>query len=65
MFYNGSEPTLVKIFFSKMNNLPYEGATYTVVGVGDASTTYNAGEGNIYTVSLISFRGEIVNIKAI
>ena len=60
MFDNGSEITLVSSFFTKKNNLPFEEATYTLVGVGSKATTYNSGEDRrIYTMPLMDSNGEI------
>ena len=64
LFDNGSELTLISSIFAKKNNLPYEEATYTISGVGGA-TTYNAGtNGRVYTVPLVESNGETVYVKA-
>ena len=56
MFDNGSELTLVSSYFAKKNKLPYEEATYTLVGVGGAATTYSSEEdGRIYSLETVGF----------
>ena len=46
MFDNGSKLTLISSFFAKKNNLSYEEASYTISGVGGATTIYNYGDKN-------------------
>ena len=62
MFDNGSEITLVSSIFAKKNNLPFEQATYTLLGIGSNATTYN--NRKIYTVPLVDSNGEVILVKA-
>ena len=65
MFNNGSELTLVSNFFTKKHNFSYEGASYTISGVGGAESTYVSGcKGRIYGIPLQETNGDTVVVKA-
>ena len=54
--------TLVSNYFAKKNNLPFEEATYTLVGIGRNAVIYD--NGKIYTIPLLDSNREIVFVKA-
>ena len=64
LFDNGSELTLISSIFAKKNNLPYKEATYTISGVGGATTCNTATNGRVFTVPLVECNGETVYIKS-